>query len=80
MFGYDSIIVIPILLLLAVVGAFLAVALIVYSEAVSISCKVCGVEFMGNRDLKSHMKDHEMGTGTKKPVSKGRGWGVDKAE
>ncbi|MEE9543513.1 MAG: C2H2-type zinc finger protein [Thermodesulfobacteriota bacterium] len=76
MFGYDSIIVLPILLIFAAFAGLIAMVLTAYSEAISRSCKVCGVEFMGNRDLKSHMKDHARAPGTTKPVSKGN---LDKA-
>ena len=70
MLGYDSIIVLPILLLLAVFGALIAFALIVYTEAISRSCEVCGVEFLGSSDMKEHMKDHAELLDFARPVSK----------
>ncbi len=59
MVGLDSIIVLPILLLAAVVGALVAIATIVFVEANSRGCPICGVEFAGKSDLKAHIKDHK---------------------
>jgi hypothetical protein len=58
MVGYDAIVVLPILLLVAVFGAFIAVAVTVFSQAASRRCPVCKVEFLGSTDMKEHMKDH----------------------
>jgi hypothetical protein len=58
MLGYDAIIVLPILLLLSVFAALIAVAVTVLSEAASKGCPVCGVEFIGKSDMREHMKEH----------------------
>ena len=72
MFGYDTIAVLPILLLVAAFGGLIAIASVAYIEAISRSCRVCGVEFIGARDLREHMKDHDKVLSTKKLVSRGR--------
>ncbi len=72
MFGYDAIAVLPILLVLAAFAGLIAIAITVYSEVISKSCKVCGVEFLGLSDLKEHMKGHDRSLGSKKFVSKKR--------
>jgi hypothetical protein len=59
MLGIDSIIVLPILLLFAVFAAYIAVGIVFYLEAISRSCPKCGTVFMGETDLKLHMKDHK---------------------
>jgi hypothetical protein len=72
MFGYDLVAVLPILLVLAAFGGLIAILLTVYTEAISKSCPICGVEFIGTRDLKKHIKDHDKGTSSKRFVSKKR--------
>ncbi len=59
MVGFDSIIVLPILLLVAVFGALIAIATIVYVETASRGCPICGIEFLDSIDLKGHLKDHK---------------------
>lgn len=58
MLGFDSIIVLPILLLVAVAGGLISVATIVSVEAASRGCPICGVEFLDTNILKAHLKDH----------------------
>ena len=72
MLGYDAVIVLPILLLLAALGGFLAIAITVYTEVSSRVCDVCGVEFLGNRDLREHKKDHNRAIGSRRFVGKKR--------
>jgi hypothetical protein len=72
MFGYDAIVVLPILLLLAAFSGIIAMLMTVYIEVLSKSCKICGVEFMGSSDLKEHMLVHGKVFETSKLVSKVR--------
>lgn len=58
MLGLDAMAVLPILLLIAIIGAFISVATIIYVETASKGCEICGVEFLGESDLKAHMKEH----------------------
>lgn len=63
--GYDFIAVLPMLLMLAAFAGLIAIIAVIYSEVISRNCKVCGKSFIGNMDLKAHMRDHDELSGTK---------------